>query len=234
MVPLPPSATVRLNATVSAPLNSSTVNSARSLRTARATASPAYTGSGFASTSRAVLWTAWLGDRAVAATRPLRAAAACSPGRRSARTRTRSPAASVNGRSAARWAQVVAASRTSAAAASRRPPPGAGRPADFEPPDAARATRGLRARSRTGASVNARAGHRADAERESAQASDARRHGGVQQVGYPGRPVWVAGRGERGAEGGVAAALAVVGHLAREGEETFELGRIVSTSRLAW
>ena len=120
MVPLPPSVTVRLNATVPAPLNRSTVNSARSLRTATVTASAAYTGTGSASTSRAVLRTAWRGDRAVAAIRPSRAAPACARGRRSARTRTRSPAASVNGRSTARCAQVVVASRTSAAAARRR------------------------------------------------------------------------------------------------------------------
>ncbi len=127
MVPLPPSATVRLSATVSAALNRSTVNSARSLRTATVTASPAYTGTGLASTSRAVLRTAWRGDRAVAATRPARAAAACSRGRRSARTRSRSPAASVNGSSTARCAQVVVASRTSAAPVRRR---NAGRRAD--------------------------------------------------------------------------------------------------------
>ena len=87
MVPPPPSATVRLSATVSAPLNRSTVNSSRSLRTTTVTASPAYTGTGWASTSRAVLRTAWLGDRAVAAIRPARAAPACARGRRSARTR---------------------------------------------------------------------------------------------------------------------------------------------------
>ena len=79
-MPPPPSATVRLNATVSALLNSSTVNAARLLRTATEKASPAYTGSGLASTSRAVLGTAWLGDSAVAAIRPARAADACSRG----------------------------------------------------------------------------------------------------------------------------------------------------------